>query len=149
MGKINEICEVEIIYKRPSLTSMEQIQTSKDIADLFRKMISTERMDFKEFFLVALLSRSNHILGVSEISVGTANQTTINIKEILQLAIKSNSSALIICHNHPSGNLSVSESDLSVTRKIKDACHLFDIDLLDHIVLTSEGYYSVADNLGI
>ncbi len=146
MGKLNEICEVDIIYKRPVISSMESIKCSIDIVDIFRKLIPEERIDFKEFFLVGLLSRSNHLLGVAQIGVGTTTHTAINIKEILQLAIKTNACGVILCHNHPSGSLSPSESDLSMTKKIRDACSLCDITLLDHIILTSEGYYSTADN---
>ncbi len=149
MGKINEIHEVEIVYKRPSLSAMEKISCSRDMSDIFRKLINVEKIDLKEFFLVALLSRSNNVLGVSNVSTGTTNGTTVNIKEILQLAIKTNSSSIAICHNHPSGNLSASEADIAITNKIKEACKHCDICLLDHIILTSEGYFSLADEFGI
>lgn len=149
MGKLNEICEVDIIYKRPAITSMPKILGSGDIVNVFRELIPEGQIDLKEFFMVALLSRNNNVLGVSEINVGTTTHTFVNIKEILQLAIKTNSSAIIVCHNHPSGNLSVSDSDNMVTKKIKEACSVIEITLLDHIILTSEGYFSIADNLGI
>lgn len=149
MGKINEIHEVEIIYKRPALTKMEKISCSKDLSYVFRKLINSEKVDLKEFFLVALLSRSNNVLGVSNVSTGTTNGTTVNLKEILQLAIKTNSSSIAICHNHPSGNLSVSEADIKITAKIKEACKICEICLLDHIILTSESYYSMADEFEI
>jgi len=149
MGKLNEIHEVEVIYKRPVITTMESVKCSRDLIDIFRKLITEEKIDLKEFFLVALLSRNNKILGVSLIGIGSTNGTCINIKEILQLAIKTNSSSVIICHNHPSGNLSPSDQDISITKKIKEACKLFDILLLDHIILTREGYYSLADEFGI
>lgn len=149
MGKLNEICEVDIIYKRPAITTMPKIVGSSDMVDVFRELIPKGQIDFKEFFLVALLSRNNNVLGVAQISVGTTTHTFVNIKEILQLVIKTNSSAIIVCHNHPSGNLTVSDSDKLVTKKIKEACSVIEITLLDHIILTSEGYFSVADNLGI
>lgn len=142
MGKLNEICEVEVVYKRPAITSMPIVKQCDEIVEVFRKMITEEKMDLKEFFLVALLSRNNHVLGVSKIGIGSTNVTIINIKEVIQLAIKTNASAIIVGHNHPSGNLRPSDNDISVTRKIKNVCEACDIDLLDHIILTSEGHYS-------
>ena len=147
MGKLNEICEIEVIYKRPAITSMESIKGAEDIVEVFRKLITDEKIDHKEFFLVALLSRHNHVLGVAKTSVGSTNGTVVNIKEILQLAIKTNSCSVILGHNHPSGNLKPSENDISITKKIKEACTLCEISLLDHIILTSEGFYSFIGDL--
>ena len=147
MGKLNEICEIEVIYKRPAIASMESIKEAEDIVEVFRKLITEEKIDHKEFFLVALLSRHNHVLGVAKTSVGSTNGTVVNIKEIFQLAIKTNSCGIILCHNHPSGNLKPSENDISITKKIKEACTLCEISLLDHIILTSEGFYSFINDL--
>ncbi len=147
MGKLNEICEIEVIYKRPAIASMESIKEAEDIVEVFRKLITDEKIDHKEFFLVALLSRHNHVLGVAKTSVGSTNGTVVNIKEIFQLAIKTNSCGIILCHNHPSGNLKPSENDISITKKIKEACTLCEISLLDHIILTSEGFYSFINDL--
>lgn len=146
MGKLNELCEIEVVYKRPVVTSMEKVNHCEDMVDIFRKLITEEKIDLKEFFVIALLSQNNQILGISKISMGATSGTTVNIKEILQLAIKTNSSGVILCHNHPSGHLEPSNCDLKLTRKIKMACDLFDIALQDHIIITSEGYRSfIAD----
>jgi DNA repair protein RadC len=147
MGKLNEICEIEVVYKRPAITSMDSIKGKEDIVEVFRKLITEEKIDLKEFFMVALLSRNNHVLGVSIVSMGSTNGACVNIKEILQLAIKTNSSSVILGHNHPSGNLRPSESDISITRRIRDVCKLCDINLLDHIILTSEGSISFIDEV--
>lgn len=147
MRKINEICEVEVVYRRPIISTMKNITCCDDIVEIFREMITDEKIDFKEFFLVALLSRSNQVLGVSKISMGTTNGTCVNIKEILQLAIKTNSTSIILCHNHPSGCLKASASDITLTENVKQACKLFDINLLDHILLTREGHHSLNDEI--
>jgi DNA repair protein RadC len=69
------------------------------------------------------------------------------VRLIFQAAIKSNASGIIVCHNHPSGNLNPSESDTKLTQKIKEAGNLMDIQLLDHLILTTDdNYYSFADN---
>lgn len=143
---MNVIHEIQVIYKRPVIDGMESVNNSESISKIFRTVISEEQIDLKEFFCVALLSHANQVLGVSVISNGTATQTVVNVREILQLSLKTNANGIIVCHNHPSGNLKASESDIAITKKIKDASKLFDVVLLDHIILTSEGYYSFADN---
>lgn len=147
MGKLNKICEVEVIYKRPATFSREEISCDRDIVRIFRELITEEKIDFKEFFLVALLSRNNQIMGVSKIGMGSTNGTSVNIKEILQLAIKTNSSGVILGHNHPSGNLKPSDSDISLTRKIKEVCKFCDIVLIDHIILSSDGHRSFIEEV--
>lgn len=147
MRKLNEICEIEVVYKRPAIASMKYIQRCEEIVEVFRKLITDEKIDLKEFFLVALLSRNNLVLGVSIVNVGSTNVTIVNVKEIIGLAIKTNASAIIIGHNHPSGNLKPSDNDISITRKIKNVCETCDITLLDHIILTSEGHYSFIDDI--
>jgi DNA repair protein RadC len=147
MGKINEFREIEVVYKRPEVSSMKKAINCDCVAEIFRDLITEEKIDFKEFFVIALLSQSNHILGFSKISMGATSGTAINVKEILQLAIKTNSSGVILCHNHPSGNLNPSKEDLSITKKIMGACNLFDIAVQDHIILTSEGHRSFIDEI--
>lgn len=147
MRKLNEVYEVEIVYKRPAISLLDTITCQNDAIDLFRKILSTDKIDFKEFFMVALLNHNHNVLGVSIIGIGNTNATCVNIKEIFQLAIKTNSSGIILCHNHPSGNLKPSESDLSLTRRIKEVCKFCDINLLDHLIITSEGYYSFIEEI--
>lgn len=147
MKKLNELYEVEIIYKRPAISTLEKVSCQAESAELFRKILSTEKIDFKEFFMVALLNHNNNVLGVSVIGIGNTNTTCVNVKEIFQLAIKTNSSGIILCHNHPSGNLKPSESDISLTRRIQEVCKVCDINLLDHLILTSEDYYSFIDEI--
>ncbi|HAQ02376.1 hypothetical protein A2467_02275 [Candidatus Nomurabacteria bacterium RIFOXYC2_FULL_36_8] len=147
MGKLIEIHEVEIVYKRPVLSLMKAVKCAEDIVELFRGLIPEDKIDFKEFFLVALLSRSNHVFGVSIISIGATDGACVNIKEIFQLAIKTNSSSIILCHNHPSGNLTPSASDIKLTKKIKEVCGFCDIALLDHVIISSEGHNSFIDEI--
>ncbi|NDK08934.1 DNA repair protein [Candidatus Gracilibacteria bacterium] len=147
MGKINEIYEVEVTYKRPVLSSMKKVISCEDAIIIFKDLITEGKMDLKEFFLLALLTRNHHVLGVAVLSVGNTNCTTISTREVLQLAIKTNSSAIIMCHNHPSGNLEPSQNDIEITRRIKDLCELCDIALLDHIIITSEGHSSFIERV--
>jgi DNA repair protein RadC len=77
--------------------------------------------------------------------MGSTSGTTVNLKEIFQLVLKTNAVAIILCHNHPSGNLKPSNADIALTKRIKSLADVVDIAVLDHIILTSEGYYSLSD----
>jgi DNA repair protein RadC len=92
------------------------------------------------------LTRSNKVLGIASISEGGLSATVTDVRIILQYAIRANASGIIICYNHPSGNLQPSESDLVIIWKVKDSAKLMDIQLLDHLIIIPEGrYYSMAD----
>ena len=100
-----------------------------------------------EEFKLLLMNRSNSVLGILAVSKGGISGTVTDIRLIYQAAIKANASGIIVCHNHPSGNLNPSESDTKLTQKIKEAGNLMDIQLPDHLILTMDGsYYSFADN---
>ena len=94
-----------------------------------------------------LMNRSNAVLGIMDISKGGISGTVTDVRILLQASIKTNASGIIVCHNHPSGNINPSESDTKLTHKIKEAGNLMDIQLLDHLILTTDdNYYSFADN---
>jgi DNA repair protein RadC len=145
LEKLKGFQEVEIIYKRPLFKSMPKIKSSLDADQLFRKIIDLNRIDYKEFFWIILLNNSNKVLGYSQIAIGDTKGTIVNVKEVFTLALKSNSSAIILCHNHPSGTLKPSKQDLALTEKINMIGSLFGINLLDHLIITSESYYSFSD----
>jgi len=93
------------------------------------------------------MNRSNSVLGIMPVSKGGLSGTVTDVRLIFQGAIKANASGIIVCHNHPSGNLNPSDSDTKITQKIKEAGNLMDIQLLDHLILIIDGsYYSFADN---
>jgi DNA repair protein RadC len=95
------------------------------------------------------LSRANKVLSVMLISEGGTAGTVADVKKILAPAILQNASAIIISHNHPSGNLNPSDADKDLTAKVKEAAKLIDVTLLDHIIMTDEKYYSFADNFDL
>jgi len=104
-------------------------------------------LEHVEEFKILLMNRSNAVLGIMDISKGGISGTVTDVRIILQAAIKANASGIIACHNHPSGNINPSESDTRLIQKIKEAGNLMDIQLLDHLIITTdEGYYSFADN---
>jgi DNA repair protein RadC len=142
-----EISEVQLVYRtKVKASDRPQIKCSKDAYELFLEAWDLDTIEHHEEFKLMLLTRSNRVLGIASISKGGINGTVTDVRIVLQYAIKANASGLIVCHNHPSGNLNPSESDTSITRKIKDSAILMDIQLLDHLIINTDTYYSFADN---
>lgn len=142
------ISEVKLVYRTKVKASERlQIKCSKDAYDIFMGSWDQDSIEHVEEFKVMLLTRSNRILGIATISKGGVSGTVTDVRIVMQLAIKSNASGIIICHNHPSGNMQPSESDTRITQKIKESGNIMDIQLLDHLIVTpDDGYYSFADN---
>lgn len=138
--------ELELHFKRPLFSEMKMVRNSLDASTLLRSYIDPKRIDLKEFFWVMLLTQSNRLLGISEIATGTSHFVYVGIKEIIQLAVLSNASFIVVAHNHPSGNLDPSDSDRKLAKKLQSVFKIMDIILLDHIILSSEGYTSFSDN---
>ncbi|WKD85218.1 hypothetical protein KCTC32516_00558 [Polaribacter huanghezhanensis] len=134
--------EIEIHYKRPLFNSMKSIKGIDDATACFKSFIHPLRMDLKEFFLVMLLTNSNRLIGFSEVGSGTSTGVMVNLKEIFQLILKTHATAFIVCHNHPSGKLIISESDKKQTKKLQQIAKIMEVTLLDHIIITSESSLS-------
>jgi DNA repair protein RadC len=92
-----------------------------------------------------LLNRANKCLGEYKVSSGSTTGTVVEPKFIFAAAIKANASGIILAHNHPSGEFNPSSADITLTKKVKDGGLLFDILVLDHIIVTRDDYYSLAD----
>jgi DNA repair protein RadC len=141
------ISEVRLVYRTKVKASERlQVKCSKDAFDIFMESWDQDSIEHIEEFKLILMTRSNKVLGIASISKGGISGTVTDVRIILQYAIKANASGIIICHNHPSGNVQPSESDLKITRKIKESGNVMDIQLLDHLIIVPEGtYYSMAD----
>jgi DNA repair protein RadC len=136
--------EIDITFKEEKI-AFNQVRSSKD-AYQFIKDVLFEGMEIQEHFVVLFLSQSNQIFGYYRHSKGTINSTQVDIELVMAVAIKSLSKAMIVSHNHPSGNKEPSEADRTMTKRLKQAAALFDISVLDHVIVTNEGYYSFADS---
>jgi DNA repair protein RadC len=123
-----------------------KITSSRDSYDFFRKLFNEDTLSVNESFIAVFLNISNNTIAWTKISSGGVSSTVVDHKMILKIAIGTLSSAIIIAHNHPSGNIKPSESDKLITNKIKSVCKNIDINLLDHLILSEEGYYSFADS---
>jgi DNA repair protein RadC len=119
-----------------------KIQGSKDIAGYLQARLEYRK---QEVFAVVYLNRGNRILSLETISEGGLTGTVADPRIILKKALEQDATSLVLCHNHPSGNLTPSKSDEQLTQKIKQAAALMDIAVLDHIIVSQEGYFSFAD----
>lgn len=141
-----KVAEVELVYKtRVKASERPLIKSSADTYKLLRDIWDENKIEMQEEFKVLFLNRGNRVIGVYDASTGGICGTVADPRLILAAALKSLSVSLILAHNHPSGNLKPSRADEELTSKINEAAKFHDIKVLDHIILTSEQYYSFAD----
>lgn len=142
-----KVAEVQLFYKSivpPS--EMASITCSRN-ASLVLRPFFEPFIDHREVFFVILMNKANKVLGVMKVSEGGITGTITDPRIIMQAAILANASGIILAHNHPSGNLKPSKVDIQLTKKIKEAGKVLDIEVLDHVIMRGENwdYYSFAD----
>lgn len=136
--------EVKLTYTRTGLPKVSAC-SSGEVCKVLRKYIDPDVIDLKEHFFLICVSSKNEVLNISTLSIGGLTTCIVDKRGIIQTALLSNCRAIIVAHNHPSGNPSPSSQDIKVTNEIKEAAKLFDIEVMDHIIITSDSYYSFAD----
>jgi len=129
--------------KQTEALNRPKIESSNDIVEIFQPQLAD--LPHEEFW-VLFLNRANKVIDQSRITQGGVTGTIFDIKLIMKSAIEKLASSIIICHNHPSGNPKPSEQDIKITLKMKEAAQIFEIALLDHIIITESECYSFADN---
>jgi len=127
--------------KRRSNHLRAPIRHPSDIIPFVRNYAVSE----KEHFLAVTLNGGHEIINIHCVTVGTLNKTLIHPREVFNIAIKENAAAIIVCHNHPSGNCQPSEDDIEATQMLIQASYIIGIDLLDHIIIDRENYFSFVD----
>ena len=141
-----KVCEVKLTYKsKIKASERKQILSSTDAYSILLSVFEAETIQYREFFKVILMNKANRVLGICPISEGGINETSADIRIIMQAAILGNASGIILAHNHPSGNTKPSLQDDQITQKIREISQLIGITLLDHLIITDESYYSYAD----
>ncbi len=118
------------------------LNSSKAVADFLQKSIGREN---KEHFVVLSLDAHNRLIKISNISVGSLNTSIVHPREVFKEAIQSSAAQIIIAHNHPSGNLEASPEDVALTRRLEEAAKIFGIELLDHIIVAEDNYFSLKE----
>lgn len=138
------MAEVQISYSmNVKAKDRQKITGSKDAADAFRQIWPT--YDHVEFSYMLMMNRQNQILGYYQLSKGGMTGTVVDVRLIYQVALKACATSVILAHNHPSGNLETSDADRKVTNQIKQAGVILDIPLLDHLIMTTDSFLSMAD----
>ncbi|MFK7102216.1 JAB domain-containing protein [Flavobacterium oreochromis] len=132
------------IKKTDSEFEVCKIKDSKSSYDFIRQFYGDD-MEIYESVFILLLNNANDTIGYAKISQGGIVGTVVDVRLILKYAVEGLAFGVILAHNHPSGKIMPSEADISLTKKVKNALDCLDILLLDHIILTSNNYYSFAD----
>ncbi len=142
------IGECTISYKPEKKSMLGQIRCAREAVEYLQPMYE-EELNHVEKFMIIHLSRSNRIIGHSTISIGGVAGTVVDAKVVFQKLLKTNASAFIACHNHPSGNTNPSQSDIDITKRMKEAGDMLELPLIDHIILAEnengQVFYSFAD----
>lgn len=139
-------CEISANYSMKLKNSeLPAIHSSKDV---FRYVIENnviKELNHRESFIALYLNRANKVLGYSLISIGGIAGTVADPRLIFQIGLLCNTCSIVLCHNHPSGNAKPSEADIKLTQKLKNAGQFLDIQVIDHLIITDESFYSFAD----
>lgn len=140
------VAEVELVYKtKVKASERPLIKDSKDIHNVLKQIWDENKIEMVEEFKVLFLNRANRVIGVYDASSGGITGTVADPRLILAAALKSLAISIVLSHNHPSGSFKPSRADEELTIKIKEAAKYHDIRVIDHIIITAEGYYSFAD----
>ena len=140
--------EVELSYK-PQFKSLHQVTCSEDAYKYLLPTYKEGTICYKEYFKVLFLNQANQVLGYTLISEGGITETCADVRVILQAALLTNSVAIILAHNHPSGDPTPSLADFEITNRIEKAGQIMGIELLDHIVIGDCNYISIFSKRGV
>jgi DNA repair protein RadC len=128
--------------KQSEVLKRLKISSSKDAYELMQSVLGD--LPHEEFWLI-LLNRANCVIKKDLVSKGGVSGTVVDIRIIFKAAVEHYASSIIICHNHPSGNLKPSDADIRITNTVKEAGKIMEVPLFDHLIVTDNGYYSFAD----
>jgi len=139
---VNEVGLTTYVKDKKILRTV--IKSSEDIVKFCRDMWDEDLL-IRECFYVVFLNRGNYTISWTKLSEGSTAGTVVDTKMIAKMALDVLAHNVILCHNHPSGNTKPSEADISITKKIKEALKSLEIDVIDHIIITDESYFSFSD----
>ena len=121
------------------------IKNSDDCYQILRRVFDPDLIEAREEFVIMYMNRANKVIGYYKAFQGGVASVVCDPKLILTMGLKTLASSMVLAHNHPSGNLFPSDQDLRLTERVKQAGKLVDLELLDHLILTKDGFYSFAD----
>lgn len=136
------LVRVELVREAPSRLG-DSITNAAQVFSLLKDHAA--RWD-REHFLTLILDGQHRVVGIDDVSVGTLNASLVHPREVFKTAILANAAAIIAAHNHPSGDLTPSAEDKAITKRLADAGSLLGIRLLDHVIVTSNGYFAFSEH---
>lgn len=147
MNNLSNLPEIELQFKPYfKLSERPLILNSKDAHQVLKNSWDDGKLQLLEEFKIILLNNANRVMGIAPISQGGRDNVSVDIAIVFSIALKACASKIILAHNHPSGKLIPSPADKSLTAKVSDAGRLLNINICDHLILSSDNYYSFADN---
>ena len=142
----NKVAEIHISYTNEiDLKDSPRVICSRDSYQLVQDNWNQDLLELQEEFKIILLNRAHRVLGICQISKGGMAGTVVDSKLIFAIALKAASHKIVLVHNHPSGNITPSLQDIELTNKLVEAGKLLDILVVDHLIISKNGYYSFAD----
>jgi DNA repair protein RadC len=139
-----EVAEIKVSYSTTSTPKIKITSVNKAF-EVLLSLWDLDTIELQEEFKVLLLNRANEVLGIYPLSKGGITGTVVDSRLIFAVALKCNATGILLCHNHPSGNLKPSDADITLTRSIKKCADFLDITLIDHLIITRNGYYSFSN----
>ncbi len=141
---ISVLAALELGNRRRAEKTLQRkkVTASEEVFEIFQGMLAD--LPHEEFWIL-LLNRANHIVDKHLISRGGISGTVADTRIIFKLAVEGLASSVILCHNHPSGNLKPSQADIDLTKRLAEAGHVMDIPVIDHLIVSDAGYYSFSD----
>lgn len=144
MGSIIQTYSVELVKDSSKVYDVERVITSpKDVHSVIEAVLGLSKKT-QEHFVVLSLNTKNKVTGVHTLHIGTVNSSIVHPRDVFQRAILNNATSIIICHNHPSGDMTPSQEDIDVTKRIESSGELLGIELLDHIII-GDDYLSLKE----
>lgn len=142
-----QVAEIQVTYSsKVDLSKCPMVSSSRDSEAVLRDLWTPGTMEMIEEFVILILNRGNKVKAVYRVSKGGIAGTVVDVPIVMAAAVKTLASSIILCHNHPSGNLQPSQADIDLTKKMCSAGKIMGIPVLDHIILAPDrGYYSFAD----
>lgn len=142
----NMVSEIELVYRSKVKPSKRpEVKSSSSAYEFLLSHWDENNIELSEQAIALLLNRANRVMGMYRMSTGGITGTVVDPRLLFTAALKLNASSVILAHNHPSGNLTPSQQDKVITDKIVTAGKFLDIKLVDHLIITTEGFYSFAD----
>jgi DNA repair protein RadC len=141
---LQNVAEIQVSYKTTD-TPKEKITTAQNAYKILLSTWNLDTIELQEEFKIMLLNRSNNLLGIYSLSKGGITGTVVDQRLVFAVALKCNATAIIMAHNHPSGKLEPSQADITITKSINKCGDILNINLIDHLIVTRNGYYSFSD----